>query len=407
MINRIILWLYYVVKISNIEFKRIRMTKTYADFLYKNTDKKKDSINKLESDELVKTFLCKLVEEDLLSIKTKNKIINSKYSIETIVNIESELKNKNIEVLTFEDEEYPDILKEIYDPPYVLFYIGNISLLDEEMFAVVGSRKSSQYGINSCKYIVSELAKKFIIVSGLAKGIDYYAHKYAMFSSDYTIAIMGTAIDKIYPKSNYGLYKEILARGGLIISEHAPGFETRPYDFARRNRIIAGLSRGVLIVEAEEKSGALTTAQSALDENRNVYAVPGQIFSNLSKGTNNIIKEGAKLVENANDILEDYFDFLTNEKVISIKNDNKFNKNTSNMGNNCVNIMQDEQRDIQLTMNENLILNTLSSRGALSIDEINSLSDINISDILSSLNKLCIYDLIIELDGNRFAPINK
>lgn len=403
--NKFYLWAYYVCKLSSIEMKNIRKTSAYENFFnhYVNVDIF-DDINNSDNIININRLIRDIVIDENINCKIKEKIKVNTYNDKFINQIIFDLKKKNISYICIEDAQYSDDLREIYDPPYILFYKGNIELMNKDIFAVVGSRKASQYGTSVCKVIVPELAKKFVIVSGMAKGIDSHAHRYAIFESSNTIAVMGTAIDNIYPKSNLDLYKEIIAKSGLVISEHGPGMLTKPYHFARRNRIIAGLSKGVLVVEAEEKSGALTTAYAALNENRNVYSIPGQVFSSLSRGTNKIIKEGAKLVENADDITEDYLDYFVAKNLNYEKNDKNFNENTSLSGVSCVNIMQGESKDIQLTIYENKVLDILSSHGALSIDEICYRTSLDISNILSALNKLCIFDLVVELDQNKYAP---
>ncbi|MFM1650802.1 DNA-processing protein DprA [Brevibacillus sp. B_LB10_24] len=206
----------------------------------------------------------------------------------------------------FLDPAYPSALREMPDPPLLLFYQGNIDLIRQPMFAVVGTRKPTPYGRSVCQYLTTGLSNAgFVIVSGLAHGIDAEAHRAALKTPSKTIAVLGCGIDQIYPRQNLPLYRQI-AEEGLILSEYPPGVQPVPGLFPERNRLISGLSRGVLIVEAAERSGSLITVDCALEQGKDVFAVPGPIFSNVSRGPNNLIKQGAKLVTNWEDILEEY-----------------------------------------------------------------------------------------------------
>jgi DNA processing protein len=226
------------------------------------------------------------------------------------INLDKELEKhakEGIQILTIEDKEYPKLLKEIYDPPHVLFYRGILPTDNDFLVAVVGSRKFTSYGKQATEEIARDLAKSGItVVSGLALGIDSIAHKTTIESGGKTIAILGCGIERqnIYPAINMMLSENIIQSGGCVISEHPIG--TPPYksNFPQRNRIISGISLGTLIVEAAEKSGALITAQCALEQNREVFAVPGPITSQASFGTNNLIKMGAHPTTSAQDILD-------------------------------------------------------------------------------------------------------
>ncbi|OGN17893.1 MAG: DNA protecting protein DprA [Candidatus Yanofskybacteria bacterium RIFCSPHIGHO2_02_FULL_50_12] len=203
---------------------------------------------------------------------------------------------------------YPERLKQIGNPPRQLYCRGDISLLQTECFGVVGTRMITSYGKEAVQQFVPGLARHFTIVSGLAIGIDASAHKRTLETSGKTIAVLGSGInDKhIYPVSNQKLAHEILENGGLITSEYKPDTKARDNMFPERNRIISGLSKGVLIIEADDKSGSLITARLAVEQNRDVFAVPGSIFSPKSRGTNQLIQRGAKLVSTLDDIIQDY-----------------------------------------------------------------------------------------------------
>ena len=199
------------------------------------------------------------------------------------------------------DEIYPWDLSEIYNPPALLFYQGNIDLLELPKVAVVGSRDSSKLGNQSVQKIIKELNNELIIVSGLARGIDTAAHMAALQNGGRTIAVIGTGLDVFYPKANKKL-QSYIGKNHLVLSEYGPGEQPLKFHFPYRNRIIAGLSHGVCVIEAKEKSGSLITANIALSENREVFAIPGSIFSSHSKGTNQLIEAGACLVSSAETI---------------------------------------------------------------------------------------------------------
>lgn len=217
-----------------------------------------------------------------------------------------------INIITCRDAEYPQQLKEIYDYPAVLYTKGDESLLTQHGIGVVGSRRASHYGIDSCRKLCSNLASLGIVIcSGLARGIDSQAHRAALEVAGKTTAVLGSGLDVMYPPENDRLAQEI-TQNGLLVSEFALGTKPVPYNFPRRNRIISGLCFGVLVVEAAQKSGSLITAAQALEQNRTVFAVPGNINSPRCAGTNALIKNGAKLVVNAADILEE-IPFVTAE----------------------------------------------------------------------------------------------
>lgn len=204
---------------------------------------------------------------------------------------------------------YPNLLAEIHDPPGRLYCRGNVELLNSPCLAVVGSRKITDYGRRAVGHFVPELASQgFTIVSGLALGVDAAAHEATLSSGGRTIAVLagGVGDADIYPRSNYHLAKKIIRGGGLIVSECPNGTKPAKYMFPARNRIISGLSQGVLVVEADEKSGALITADFAVNEGRDVFAVPGSIFSPRSSGPNKLIRLGAKSVASPSDILIEY-----------------------------------------------------------------------------------------------------
>jgi DNA processing protein len=215
------------------------------------------------------------------------------------------LKRYRVKVLTPRDDDYPSRLKEIYDYPPILYVRGTLLPEDEWCLAVVGTRRASVYGRQVTEEIVADLAhSKITIASGLAKGIDSVAHSAALEAGGRTIAVFACGLDIVYPAENANLARRIMQQGA-IISEYPLGTKPRADNFPRRNRIMSGMSLGVLAVEAGESSGALITANMALEQNREVFAVPGSILSPASRGTNRLIQEGAKLVRDYTDILEE------------------------------------------------------------------------------------------------------
>lgn len=239
---------------------------------------------------------------DLGQIEAVFEVIDKKNPVEEV----EKLKKLSIDVLILPDETYPKLLKEIPDPPGILYIRGRLLPEDEIALAVVGSRKFSPYGQRATEEIVYPLAKNHLtIVSGLALGIDSYAHKATLDAHGRTIAVLGCGLDQIYPISNIRLADKILASGGAIISEFPLGMPALNYNFPIRNRIIAGLSLGTVVIECAEGSGSLLTAAAAIDYNREVFAVPGEIFAETSSGTNRLIKMGARLVTSYQDILEE------------------------------------------------------------------------------------------------------
>ena len=277
---------------------------------------------------------------------------------------------------TIEDDIYPQCLKEISNPPLKLYYKGNLDLLkDERLIAVVGTRNPSSYGKLCCEYMVKKMTSANItIVSGFAKGIDSIAHKTSLLAGGKTIAVIASGLDIVYPASNLSLYREIEEKG-LIWSEYEAGVKPFKFNFPQRNRIIAGLSKGTIVVESKDRGGSLITADLALEFNRDVYAVPGDVFSEYSKGCNNLIRDSkAKSLSNINELLDDY-SWKIEEKNIN----NKY------------------------TQNQLLILNSLSSEKNL--DNILMETKIEQTEILAELMTLEIMGAIKSIAGGRYKKI--
>ncbi|WP_353071025.1 DNA-processing protein DprA [Tunturiibacter gelidiferens] len=209
-------------------------------------------------------------------------------------------------ILTPEDEAYPERLREIYDPPSALWIRGEVSLLARPGIAVVGTRQPSPYGAGMAELLSRDLAnRRMVILSGMARGVDTAAHKGAIEAGGKTVAVWGTGIDVIYPKENKKLAEQIVATGGTIVSEYPLGTFPAPQNFPIRNRILSGMSVGVLVIEAAEYSGTRITARCAMEQNRDVYAVPGNVTNKNAWGPNTLIKQGAKLTATWEDIWED------------------------------------------------------------------------------------------------------
>lgn len=214
-------------------------------------------------------------------------------------------KRIGAKIITVSDKDYPELLKQIYDPPPVLYGLGDISTLKYNAVAIVGTRKASAYGKNVAENFARELASAEInVVSGMARGIDSYAHKGAVDAGGPTTAVLGCGIDIVYPPENLNLMKKIM-NFGCVVTSFPFGMRPLSSNFPARNRIISGISLGTLVVEAAQKSGSLITADFALEQGREVFAVPGSIMSPYSRGTHKLIKQGAKLVEDVGDILNE------------------------------------------------------------------------------------------------------
>ncbi len=210
-----------------------------------------------------------------------------------------------VQVVTYTDDRYPELLKEINTAPPVLYCRGAVELLQRPQLAMVGSRRASRAGLNHARQFSSAMAGSgFTITSGLALGIDAASHQGALEVGGTTLAVLGCGVDRIYPQRNQALAETILNQGGALVSEFAPGTQPHPSHFPRRNRVISGLSLGILVVEAALKSGSLITARYGLEHNREVFAIPGSINNPVSRGCHALIKEGAALVETGMDILE-------------------------------------------------------------------------------------------------------
>lgn len=250
-----------------------------------------------------------LSKEELMKIKgigekIADKIVDMTYR-ENLEKYAKYMKKYDIGMITILDKDYPERLKHIYDAPMILYYKGNKKLLNHSYtIGMIGCRRCSEYGKQVSLAFSNKLAKQDVcIISGMAKGIDSYSHMGCIQAGGKTIAVLGNGLDQIYPKENVGLYNKILETEGLILSEYVIGTKPNKLNFPARNRIISGLSDGIIVVEAKEKSGTLNTVDFALDQGKDVFVVPGNITSESSIGTNELIKQGAKCITCVEDVL--------------------------------------------------------------------------------------------------------
>lgn len=249
-----------------------------------------------------------LNKSELMQVKgigenVANNILKKEYK-ENLEQYVKYMKKYNIGIITIKDQDYPKNLLHIYDAPPILYYKGDKELLHTNIIAMVGCRDCSLYGKEVSIKFSQELAKKGItIISGMAKGIDSYSHIGCIKAGGKTIAVLGSGIDIIYPKENRLLYDKILSTGGLILSEYVIGTKPNKLNFPARNRIISGLSKGLIVVEAKEKSGTLNTVDFALEQGKEIFVIPGNITSDNSVSTNELIKQGANCVTCVEDIV--------------------------------------------------------------------------------------------------------
>jgi DNA processing protein len=305
------------------------------------------------------------------------------------VNQNFELLNKNkITLITYQDDDYPEKLKNIYDLPPFLYVRGSL-MKDDINIAIVGSRRATTYGKYTTERISRELAQKGVtVVSGMARGIDSAAHRGALAARGRTIAVLGSGLDVIYPPENKILFSEII-ENGAVISEFPMGTPPIAANFPSRNRIISGMSYGVLVVEAGEKSGSLITARLALEQGREVFAVPGSVETPASRGTNRLIKEGAKLIENAEDILEEIIPQLEKTKVL---NETLTSENEAKL----------PAKEIKLTKIEKQVADFIFDK-RIHVDDIIAATNLSPADVLSTLMSLELKNLVTQHPGKYFS----
>lgn len=325
----------------------------------------------------VKSYLDIYENREILFKNQRNlkKLLEISLDSDKIREIEEGIINGEFSIITYEDKYYPSGLEFIEDKPYALFYKGKIEKINQvEFIAVVGSRKPTEYGFKVTEEIVNGFSGQNVgLVSGGAMGIDSKAHKTAIDNEVFNIVVLGCGIDIIYPKQNSKLFSEII-KNGVIVTEYVPGEKPMPYNFPYRNRIISGISKGVVITEAALKSGAVITTSYAAEQGKKVIAVPGSIYSPLSKGCNQLIVDGANIYENVEDI---FFQFNIN-----------YVKNKSRKG-KCNGLK--------------LKILKLLEENPRHIEEIKKETNIDISMINELLFEMQFNNEIIGLTGNYFA----
>ena len=301
------------------------------------------------------------------------------------------LHKERIEIVTYYDKEYPILLKETADPPWVLYIKGNASLLHKPSIAMVGTRVPTGYGKKVGEVFASQLCKAgYTIVSGLARGIDSVCHEAAIRADGLTIAVLGAGLSHIYPAENNTLASQI-ASSGLLVSEYPMHQKPRPGLFPERNRIIAGLSLGTLVVEADLRSGSLITADAALEAGRDVFAIPGPITSPKSHGTLNLIKQGAALVTKVEDITDEYKHLMN-----SSREEDKTEKSGDNPGTGT----SDSQQELipELTEEERKVVDLLEA-GPMTLDDFVDRLHLDFGHLHSVLLSLIIKKQIMQLPG--------
>jgi DNA processing protein len=297
-------------------------------------------------------------------------------------------------LLTFEDEDYPEQLREIFDPPPVLWVLGDVKLLARPSIAIVGTRHPTPYGTGMAEILARDLANhRLVILSGMARGIDTYAHKGALAAGGRTVAVWGTGVDVIYPKENKSLAEDILVAGGAIVSEYRLGTFPAPQNFPRRNRIISGISIGVLVVEAGENSGTRVTARCALEQDRDVYAVPGNVTNKNAWGPNTLIKQGAKLVATWEDVWQE----LPTQIRLQLEGELGF----ASPAEHAASIVE----ELPLQEPEKVVLSALRHDEAVQLDELMERleSKLTSSEIFTALFELELANRIKQLPGKNYV----
>ena len=327
-----------------------------------------------------KTFQNIYSNLDIITKQLKIVLADDVKSIDVDKEFELLIKNKVL-VITCNHKEYPSMLKEIYRPPLGLYVKGNLNNFNtDKNLAVIGSRKATDYGKMVTEKIIKELSAYNInIVSGLAIGIDTCAHTWAINQNLKTLAVIGSGFNRLFPSINKSLASQIIENDGAIVSEYPINFEPQKYYFVARNRLISGLSKAVLIVEAQKKSGTLITAKFAEEQNRDILAIPNNIFSQNSFGTNQLIKDGAKLIMSGNDILEE----MGMDKKESINDISTLN----------------------LSVAQKSIIKLFEKFNELSIDNICESTELGISQILTELTILELNGIIRPTKNNQYIKI--
>lgn len=314
-------------------------------------------------------------EEDTAQAINSPKILDrARREIERIV-------RKGYSILSIEDKQYPEYLRETFDPPLVLYCAGKVETLKEPAVSIVGARKPTPYGRAVAERLAEDLAVRgMVVVSGMARGIDSIAH-WGALKGGKTIAVLGSGLENIYPREHRMLFEKIIETGA-VVTEFPPKSPPLGHHFPLRNRIISGLSLALLVVEATRRSGSLISARLALEQNREVMAVPGNTTSELSQGTNWLIKTGAKLVETWEDVAEELQSPIK-EKLLSTKEEEK-------------------EKSVSMTLQERKIFDLIKADSLIHIDELVERSEFSVSEILSILLNLELKGLVFQRPGKYF-----
>ena len=357
-------------------------------------------LRKLKSPQLIfRASATELEAAGLSPAQARN--VASGCSYEDAVDQHQKLLSNGAQLITINDPEYPQRLRDIFDPPLLLFAMGNMELMDSHSIAIVGTRRPTPYGVAASERLSADLANAGLtVISGMARGIDTSAHKAALRVGGLTIAVLGCGVDVLYPADNRKLYQDI-AKQGLLLSEFPMGTAAFPQNFPVRNRIVSGLSLGVVIVEGAQHSGSAITAKLAMDQGREVFAVPGNITSKVSWGPNLLIKEGgAKLVQEWSDI--------TNELPVTVRRDlvaRAQQKFFPEEGGQLLKAVQDGA-DSPLKLLSRKLLNCLQVDVPKQFEDlVETFEEVSSSELISTLFDLEMSGMIRQLPGKNFVKV--
>lgn len=315
-------------------------------------------------------------------------------------------------IVTINDDTYPPLLKQIDDPPVLLYIIGKFPLQNTPSIAIVGSRSPTEYGKTISRQLSHQLAERGItVVSGFARGIDTCVHRGALEANGHTVAVFGCGLSIIYPDTNQALAADIIESGALI-SEFPMTMPPRGKNFPRRNRVISGLTLGTLVVEASERSGSLITARHAAEQGREVFAVPGQIFSGMSRGTHSLINQGATLINSVDDLLDalphDYTKVLGRESLESTRQPPPARRSDKavrpqSVAKSSTPVSQPKAKaELNMTPDEQIVLSAMDA-DSVHIDEITRLTQLPIGKVSSLLVMLELKGIVQQLPGKQFV----
>lgn len=341
--------------------------------------------------------LLKLSAADLSPIPgIGKKLAETLISWKEHVKVEEELnmvERAGVKIVTMLDDDYPLLLKEIYDPPLLLYVHGTLPKNNSRMLGIVGSRHFTRYGKKMAEELASSASfAKWTVISGLAYGIDAISHRATLNANGKTIAVLGGGLARVHPQDHVPLAREIVEKGGAVISEFPMTYTPNKRSFPMRNRIISGMSQGLIVVEAGLNSGSLITAKFALEQDRLVFAVPGQADNPQALGTNNLIREGAVITESFDDVVNE-FEFTPGfEESENLETDTP-----------AINRQEKQEATTVLNDKEKLVMNILQEKRESSTDQLASETGINAGELLATLMQLEMKHLIIQLPGKRFT----